>query len=46
MADVKQQRIFCAEQINVPDELPILLKHYTKAVIKNSPENIVAFSNQ
>ena len=44
MSDVKHQRIFCAEQISVPEKLPALLKHYTKAVIKGSPENIVHFS--
>jgi len=46
MSDVKQQRIFCAEQISVPERLPALLKHYTKAVIKENPENIVNFSSK
>lgn len=44
MADVREQRIYCAEQIVVPDELPNILKHYSKAVIRENPENIVAFS--
>ena len=47
MADVREQRIYCAEQIVVPDELPNILKHYSKAVIKENPSNkaqIVSFS--
>jgi len=30
-------RIFCAEQINVPPELPDILKDFTKAVIREDP---------
>ena len=44
MADVREQRIYCAEQIVVPEELPNILKHYSKAVIKENPANIVSFS--
>ena len=44
MADVREQRIYCAEQIVVPEELPNILKHYSKAVIKDNPANIVSFS--
>ena len=44
MADVTEQRIYCAEQILVPDDLPNILKHYSKAVIRENPSNIVAFS--
>lgn len=32
MADVKYERIFCAEQINVPPNLPAVMKELTKAV--------------
>eukprot|EP00401_Gymnodinium_catenatum_P012852 CAMPEP_0117581478 /NCGR_PEP_ID=MMETSP0784-20121206/65848_1 /TAXON_ID=39447 /ORGANISM="" /LENGTH=97 /DNA_ID=CAMNT_0005381791 /DNA_START=152 /DNA_END=443 /DNA_ORIENTATION=+ len=32
-----EPRIFCAEQINVPVELPEILKDYTKAVIRENP---------
>ena len=46
MADVKEMRIFCAEQIEVPDALPEILKNYTKAVIRNNPENIISFSRK
>lgn len=44
MADIREQRIYCAEQIVVPAELPIVLKHYSKEVIRNKPENIAEFS--
>ena len=47
MADVREQRIYCAEQIVVPEELPNILKHYSKAVIKenpSTPEQIISFS--
>ena len=30
MADIKEMRIFCAEQIEVPDALPEILKNYSK----------------
>lgn len=46
MADIKEMRIFCAEQIQVPDELPEILKNYSKAVIRNNPEDIVTFSRK
>lgn len=46
MADVKQMRIFCAEQIEVPPQLPEILKNYSKAVIRNNPNDIVDFSRK
>ena len=46
MADVKEMRIFCAEQIEVPDALPEILKNYSKAVIRSNPENIISFSRK
>lgn len=46
MADVREQRIYCAEQIVVPEELPNILKHYSKAVIKENPANIISFSSK
>jgi hypothetical protein len=46
MADIKQMRIFCAEQIEVPTELPDILKNYSKAVIRNNPPDIVEFSKK
>eukprot|EP00420_Gonyaulax_spinifera_P031788 CAMPEP_0197886764 /NCGR_PEP_ID=MMETSP1439-20131203/17625_1 /TAXON_ID=66791 /ORGANISM="Gonyaulax spinifera, Strain CCMP409" /LENGTH=68 /DNA_ID=CAMNT_0043506573 /DNA_START=12 /DNA_END=218 /DNA_ORIENTATION=- len=32
-----ENRIFCAEQINVPSDLPDILKDYTKAIIREDP---------
>lgn len=46
MADIKQMRIFCAEQIEVPTELPEILKNYSKAVIRNTPKDIIDFSRK
>lgn len=46
MADIKEMRIFCAEQIEVPKTLPEILKNYSKAVIRNNPSDIVAFSRK
>lgn len=46
MADVKQMRIFCAEQIEVPPQLPEILKNYSKAVIRNNPSDIIDFSRK
>jgi hypothetical protein len=41
MSNIREMRIFSAEQIVVPDEFPGIIKNYTKEVIRNSPENIV-----
>ena len=46
MADVKEMRIFCAEQIEVPETLTDNLKNYSKAVIRANPENIISFSRK
>ena len=46
MADVKEMRIFCAEQIEVPYALPEILKNYSKAVIRENPENIISFLSE
>ena len=46
MADVREMRIFSAEQIVVPDELPTLLKNYSKEVIRNNPADIIRFSRE
>ena len=46
MADIKEMRIFCAEQIEVPDALPEILKNYSKAVIRENPPNIITFSRK
>ena len=46
MADVKEMRIFAADQIEVHRDLPKILKDYSKEVIRNSPDNIVTFSKE
>ena len=46
MADVREMRIFSAEQIEVPAELPEILKNFSKEVIRNSPEDLIAFSRE
>ena len=46
MADIKEMKIFCAEQIQVPQQLPEILKNYSKAVIRNSPKDIIDFSRK
>ena len=46
MADLREMRIFSADQIEVPDELPGILKNYSKEVIRNNPEDIISFSRK
>ena len=46
MSDIKQMRIFCAEQIEVPKDLPDILKNYSKAVIRSNPQDIIDFSRK
>jgi len=44
MSDVRKQYIFSAEQIEVPDEFPGILKNFVKEVVRNQPENMIQFS--
>ena len=44
MQDIAEQRIYCAEQIYVPDELPLLMKRFSKAVIRAQPKNLIDFA--
>ena len=46
MADVREMRIFSAEQIVVQQDLPALLKNYSKEIIRKNPEDVIAFSRQ
>lgn len=39
-------RIFSAEQIAVPPELPHVIKDWTKAVIRENPDDLLVFSLQ
>ena len=44
MADVREMRIFSAEQIQVPEELPSILKDFSKEVIRSNPKDLIKFS--
>ena len=44
MADVREMRIFSADQIQVPEELPQILKEFSKEVIRSNPSDVVEFS--
>ena len=47
MSNVKEMRIFSADQINVPDEFPKILKDFIKDIIKkNNNEDVVKFSKE
>lgn len=46
MSDVRQMRIFAAEQIDVPDAFPGILKNFIKEVVRSQPEEMVTFSRQ
>lgn len=46
MADVREMRIFSADQIQVPEELPQILKEFSKEVIRENPADIVQFSKE
>ena len=37
-------RIFTADQISVPPNLPQIIKDYSKAVIRANPDNLLEFS--
>ena len=46
MADIREMRIFSADQIEVPKDLPDILKNFSKEVIRNNPKDLVHFSRQ
>jgi hypothetical protein len=46
MADVREMRIFAADQIEVHMDLPQILKGYAKEVIRNGPDNLISFSRE
>ena len=47
MSDVREMRIFSAEQIDVPQDLPTILKEFSKAVIRNgTSEDLVKFCRE
>ena len=43
MSNVRDMRIFSAEQIMVQDEFPKILKDFTKEIIRKNPDNAVKF---
>jgi hypothetical protein len=44
--DVREMRIFSADQIVVPEDLPTILKNFSKEVIRSNPANLVKFSRE
>lgn len=46
MANVREMRIFSADQIVVPTELPEILKCFSKEVIRENPADLIAFSKE
>ena len=46
MQDIQEQRIYCAEQIYVSDDMLQKMKDYSKQVIWNQPHDLVEFSYQ
>ena len=44
--DVREMRIFSADQIDVPQKLPEILKNFSKEVIRNNPENLLEFCRE
>lgn len=48
MSCTQKQYIFAAEQIEVPEGFPGILKNFTKTVVKEQPasEDFVTFSRQ
>nr|ACQ58861.1 Ropporin-1-like protein [Anoplopoma fimbria] len=37
--------MFCAQQINIPPQLPDLLKSFTKAAIRTQPKDLLQWSS-
>jgi len=37
--------MYCSQQINIPPELPDLLKQFTKAAIRTQPQDVLAWSS-
>lgn len=38
------ETIYCAQQINIPTELPNILKQFTKAVIRTQPHDVLQWA--
>lgn len=37
-------KMYCAQQISIPTELPNLLKNFTKAAIRTQPKDLLLWS--
>ena len=44
MINLREQKIYCAEQIYVPQDLTKVLKKYSKSVIRNQPQDLLYYS--
>lgn len=38
------ETMYCAQQINIPPELPNILKQFTKAAIKTQPHDVLQWA--
>ncbi|EFO65379.1 Hypothetical protein GLP15_3211 [Giardia lamblia P15] len=39
-----QERIYCSEQITIPNQLPQIIKEYSKVVLREQPSDLIEFS--
>ena len=46
MANLREMRIFSADQIEVPADLPTILKEFSKEVIKANPDQLLTFCRE
>lgn len=46
MADIREMRIFSGDQIEVPSDLPKVLKQFSKEIIKNKPTDMNKFARE
>ena len=46
MANVREMRIFSTDQIEVPSELPEILKDFSKEVIRNNSPDLVKMNKK
>ncbi|XP_019886822.2 uncharacterized protein LOC109610894 [Ooceraea biroi] len=44
MSDPQTERIYCAQQINIPPTFPRILKHYAKAAIRTQPHDLLRWT--
>lgn len=39
-----EEPIYCSQQINIPPELPDILKQFTKAAIRTQPKDVLQWA--